>query len=756
MMEEEERPSAKWKHLELTWEYGRLKPATDKAGNQVKLSSEKERPGRENVEADQSTPTESKDNETNTDQGDSSSRGDGTTETQGHEGSKSNPGSDDQCSASIHEYLESCFPAAQTEPQKAEPQSPHCSKHQPSSAIPPLSTKSQYLTTWTRCQALVLRGWHGSIQSAASPEKTLPPQTPPKDPQTPPSASSSTPELFSPVISTPGASAELFSQRCLTFRAEEEGVVFEVTTEGVLCSQEAEQQVSRSPQSSPSRSPDFKKARVSENLRTEASVVPPDSTAVAALRSPTTLLTRCDKLGLRYSVLVAVVHPCHLKEVKVKSGPAAGTFVPLASIVVTDQSGIEMKVVLWRRAAFWALTVTPGDILLFTGLQLNEDRWRGEMVLQSTFSSKLLNLGQITASTSPPAPQHVNPHLLNSLCGFLRERRPLLVSSKLCPPQDLNRLPYANLRSLRVNTLVHALLRVTHTNISTAWRSEAESQLKAVLTVEQPDGQQGAVLLWGAAVDWLPRINSNRAAVWDFRSLLVREGLTSELLELHSTPWSSLQPLDPANRRAQDFLQPRPIKTGNSNLELDIDTLLSEKYSGEVELRVQAIAFQFQDSPPSQNAPQPVLNSSTSLDDILVALRSDITYTGCGCCSAELDTDSNGIYGPCYPCLPRTAVRRYYRPGVLTVSEQGSSQVCVQVPPVPLQKILEAPPDKLYKSSAPGSEVKHIQVAAERIQTLLSLPKKIFIITIRSHFLCDENSIPINQYFTLLDLHFPS
>lgn len=52
---------------------------------------------------------------------------------------------------------------------------------------------------------------------------------------------------------------------------------------------------------------------------------------------------------------------------KLRSGPAAGSSVPLASIVVTDQSGVEMKVVLWRRAAFWVLTVCPGDVLLITG-----------------------------------------------------------------------------------------------------------------------------------------------------------------------------------------------------------------------------------------------------------------------------------------------------------------------------------------------------------------------------------------------------
>lgn len=49
--------------------------------------------------------------------------------------------------------------------------------------------------------------------------------------------------------------------------------------------------------------------------------------------------------------------------------------MPLASIVVTDQSGIEMKVVLWRRAAFWALTVGPGDVLLITGTQ-TQLTWR--------------------------------------------------------------------------------------------------------------------------------------------------------------------------------------------------------------------------------------------------------------------------------------------------------------------------------------------------------------------------------------------
>uniref|UniRef100_A0A087Y4M0 Uncharacterized protein n=1 Tax=Poecilia formosa TaxID=48698 RepID=A0A087Y4M0_POEFO len=313
----------------------------------------------------------------------------------------------------------------------------------------------------------------------------------------------------------------------------------------------------------------------------------------------------------------------------------------------------------------------------------------------------------------------------------------------------------------------------THSHISSEWRDEAESwnrsavQMKAVLAVQQPGGQQGALLLWGTAMDWLPRFSKHKDAVWDFRVLLVREGLTSDLTELHSTPWSSVRALDPTDRRALDFLRAwrRPGPSGTA-LELDLDTLLSQKYSGEVELRVQVLSFQFQEAPPSQNPAQPVLDGSTPRAGLLAALSGDITYTGCGRCAAELDTDRNGIYTPCYACLPLTALRRFYRPGVLTVSGRGSPHLTVRVPPVPLQKILQAPPDRLQRSAgsdpalspppAPGSQVRHVQVAAEKLQALLALPRKWVVITVRSHFLCDQNSVPLSQDFTLLDLQVPT
>lgn len=199
-------------------------------------------------------------------------------------------GRDDRCSASLREYLDRCFPAAQPD------------SHKPAPAAPPLSSQTHYLTTWTLSQALFLRD---SVQSASSTEKT-----PPKHSQTPPTTSSSTPELFSPATPSPAPSAELFSHPCPTPRAEEGGVVLQATTDGVLCSQ-----VSTPETDSPIKSPSSKNARISAKS--------PDRGATTGLQSPTTLLAQCDKPGKRYSVLVAVVHPCHLKEVKVSPGVTA-------------------------------------------------------------------------------------------------------------------------------------------------------------------------------------------------------------------------------------------------------------------------------------------------------------------------------------------------------------------------------------------------------------------------------------------------
>ncbi|CAL8297840.1 unnamed protein product [Merluccius merluccius] len=769
-------PASPWSSMELRWQDGRLQPPAgglqegeDHLAPQAGEPSQSLPPGQIPGLCSQAVDrSQNQEDQLHADES-SWSRPEGS----GQQKAETIADQEDPCVASLHNYLDDCFPEADSSAPSARPRPPA------------VSLQTQYLSTWTCSQALVLRA-RPTSQLAASPEKTPPPQHPARSPTSP--RSSSTPELFSPALptTTPPSTAtppQPGSMDLFSWSVEEGGVVLEATPDGVLCSQDGGRPEPGGPReglgtdqtgpipTSPSSPPNKRLRRMNPECtgpRTSAAPLPAGRAGTRCLQGPPTLLAHCvepgqtgpgqTRPGQRYSVLVAAVHPCHVKEIRVRSGVWAGSSVPLGTIVVTDQSGIEVKVVLWRRAAFWALTVFPGDILRITGLEVNHDKWRGETLLRSSYSSKLLNLGPLTTATSPPAPQCVSREALRSLCEFVAERRPLLASLSRRVPQTLDSLPYVRLTSLRTHTLVHALLRVTHTQSCTEWSEQAAGVSrcgrvqKAVLCVEQGDGQQGTLVLWGSSLTWLPRITrQHKEAVWDFRVLLVRDSVTSDLPELHSTPWGSVQPVFPEESRAQEFCRPpRPP----SNPELDLGTLLSQRYSGDVDLRVNIVSFQFQASI-SQNAPVAPLDSEASLEHIMVTLGGDVTYAGCGRCAVELGTDANGIYLPCYPCLPHTGVRRYYRPVELAVRE-GSSQVCVQVPPVLLEKILlDTPADRLYKTITPGSEVRHVRLVAERIQSLVSRPLKSFLLTVRSQFLCDEHSVPLVQDFLLLDFQFP-
>ncbi|NWV44499.1 SHLD2 protein, partial [Grantiella picta] len=111
------------------------------------------------------------------------------------------------------------------------------------------------------------------------------------------------------------------------------------------------------------------------------------------LQKKLSLLKNCCCKNQKYNILVTVVHPSHIKEIQRKTKPKSSCKVPVATVVVIDQSEIERKVVLWRGAAFWSLTVFPGDIVLLTDIIMYENLWCGEVMLQSTFTSQLLNLG---------------------------------------------------------------------------------------------------------------------------------------------------------------------------------------------------------------------------------------------------------------------------------------------------------------------------------------------------------------------------
>ncbi len=367
----QESAAPPWKTMDLTWSQGRLIPKDTireaHTGNEcVAMVS-----GRMQTAVTSDKVSKGTEDKTETSQDDSTQSG-----IQCSQSKAESIEEEDLCPVLVTEYLDSCFFSHSLSGQGRD--------GRPTS---PVSTETEYLSTWTKSQALLLRGKVAQCPTSDFPDDFLlgSPHTPPKQM---PSSSISSPELYSPVVSpeerglggTLQSSGEWYNES-LSQRQQKRGVILEITTDGILCSQGnamAEKPVDHeevgltidSPSTIAQTSPcpsTSKRMKLSQTVSTAKETKQRARTTAVPLCGPTTLLARCKTHGVRYTILVAVVHPCHLKEVKVKTGASAGTSVPLATLIVTDQSDVEMKVVLWRTAAFWALTVFPGEILLITG-----------------------------------------------------------------------------------------------------------------------------------------------------------------------------------------------------------------------------------------------------------------------------------------------------------------------------------------------------------------------------------------------------
>ncbi|KAM9052079.1 shieldin complex subunit 2 isoform 6-T10 [Megaptera novaeangliae] len=193
----------------------------------------------------------------------------------------------------------------------------------------------------------------------------------------------------------------------------------------------------------------------------------------------TSLIKNCDSESQKYNCLVMVLSPCHVKEINIKSGPNSGSKVPLATIVVIDQSEIKKKVFLWRTAAFWALTVFLGDIILLTDSSMVSDT-----VLQDLLA------------------------YVSSKHSYLRDlpRRQL---------QKMSSIEFVELEQLQPDVLVHAVLRVVDIIILTEalYSYRGQKQRKVMLTVEQAQGQHYVLVLWGPGAAWYPQLQRKKGVI---------------------------------------------------------------------------------------------------------------------------------------------------------------------------------------------------------------------------------------------------
>ncbi|XP_043408108.1 shieldin complex subunit 2 isoform X1 [Chelonia mydas] len=469
------------------------------------------------------------------------------------------------------------------------------------------------------------------------------------------------------------------------------------------------------------------------------------------------LLKNCSCKSQKYSVLVTVVHPCHVKEIQIKSRPKSSSKVPIATIVVIDQSDIERKVVLWRAAAFWSLTVFPGDIVLLTDVTVFENHWYGEKMLQSTFTSQLFNLGSCSAIDPKQCETAIFSHVvdvdgLQDLLAYVSSKFAYLKDLPHRQPQKLDSIQHVQLDQLQPDTLVHSVLKLVSITLLTesVYSYKGEKQRKIILTVEQIRDQHYLMVLWGAGAAWCPQLQRKKDHIWEFKYLLAQRSSISGDIELHTTPWSSCECLFDDDKRAVEFKE-KFQKSEKSLMKMtNLSTHLEEKCSGVIQLKAHVLDLKFTIATPQYK--QLILDADTSLECILASLPM-IIYSGCAKCGLELQTDENKIYKQCLRCLPFNKVRKFYRPALMTAEDKGC-EICIQVVSELMEKIfLNIPADWLNRFIVPPSDTTYGMIVADLCHSLLADTEASYLLDIRSHFVLDENSYPLQQDFFLLDFH---
>lgn len=463
----------------------------------------------------------------------------------------------------------------------------------------------------------------------------------------------------------------------------------------------------------------------------------------------TSLIKNCDSKSQKYNCLVMVLSLCHVKEINIKFGPNSGSKVPLATVIVIDQSETKKKVFLWRTAAFWAFTVFLGDIILLTDVVIHEDQWVGETVLQSTFSSQLLNLGSYSSIQPEEYSSVVSNVVLQDLLAYVSSKHSYLRDLPPRQPQRVNSIDFVELEHLQPDVLVHAVLRVVDFTVLTeaVYSYRGQKQKKVMLTVEQAQDKHYVLVLWGPGAAWYPQLQRKKGYIWEFKYLFVQRNYTLENLELHTTPWSSCECLFDDDIRAITFKAKFQKSTPAFVKISDLAAHLEDKCSGVILIKAQISELAF------PTATQKIaLNAHSSLKSIFSSLP-NIVYTGCAKCGLELETDENRIYKQCFSCLPFTMKKIHYRPALMTVVD-GRHDVCICVESKLIEKILlNISADCLNRVIVPSSEITYGMVVADLFHSLLAVNAEPCVLKIQSLFVSDENSYPLQQDFSLLDFY---
>ncbi|XP_054584841.1 shieldin complex subunit 2 isoform X8 [Eptesicus fuscus] len=144
-----------------------------------------------------------------------------------------------------------------------------------------------------------------------------------------------------------------------------------------------------------------------------------------------------------------------------------------------------------------------------------EDHWVDETVLQSTFTTQLLNLGNYSSVQPEEYSSMVSDVVLQDLLAYVSSKHSHLRDLRPRPPQAVSSVEFVALEQLQPGLLVHALLRVVDVTVLTeaVYSYRGQKQRKVLLTVEQAQGQHYVLVLWGRGAAWYPQLQRKKGVI---------------------------------------------------------------------------------------------------------------------------------------------------------------------------------------------------------------------------------------------------
>ncbi|PFX29101.1 Protein FAM35A [Stylophora pistillata] len=466
-----------------------------------------------------------------------------------------------------------------------------------------------------------------------------------------------------------------------------------------------------------------------------------------------TLLRDCTKENSILNVLFVVTQVNDVRDVQIKSGINAGSFVALASLVIADESKSRFKLTLWKEASRWTEKITPGDFAIATSIKIG--KWREEYVGQTTFNSGFYNLHQPKATLSKGCLKLVSQVRLDSLVRWVRSEHSYLLAGN----NSKKNVEFTEITHLHDNTLVHfrgKLISVHEASSSSStYRFDVQRLTKVSTVLSDRPSEEVELFLWGRQAAWENQLREGLGQVWEFQFLTAKFNSDSGCMTLHSTPRSTKYKLNPKDKNSQCFMSRFNGGGKETTKFVNIRDLLESKYTGLAEFNAKISSVRF------NCANEVIVVSHGQIESANTKLRdklAKIVYIGCGSCSRVLPQDQNSVYGQCSHCIVTDAnyeytIDHYYKPLIICLSDSHLSVEVEAFNDVTTGLFRDFPAKTLWQRTANASS-RDSSYSDGFLECVGALVKgEIYKSIVACRIELDENSFVENRYFTLRAIH---